>query len=85
MFSTFGGGGGGGREVIPSVHRGISKYIGHVQCISLRKKWWYLRFPLWKPAPGNNGPSCMRVKESNAKVVDRMQKSLIECSLVIYC
>ena len=27
----------------------------------------YLRFPIWKPAPGNDGPCCVRIQGSNAK------------------
>ena len=32
-----------------------------------------LRFPIWKPAPGNDGPSCIRIQGSNPNLVGRMQ------------
>ena len=37
-----------------------------------------LRFPIWKPtnwkpAPGNDGLSHLRIQESNGSLVDRMQ------------
>ena len=32
-----------------------------------------LRFPIWKPAPGNDGPSRVRIQGSNANLVGRMQ------------
>ena len=40
---------------------------------TVKWKWWYLRFPIWKPAPGNDDPSRVRI-----------QISLIECNLVSY-
>ena len=32
-----------------------------------------LRFPIWEPAPGNAGPSRVRIQESNVNLVDQTQ------------
>ena len=32
-----------------------------------------LRFPIWKPAPGNDGPSRVRIRRSNPNLVGQMQ------------
>ena len=32
-----------------------------------------LSFPVWKPAPSNDNPSRVRIQESNANLVDRIQ------------
>ena len=36
-----------------------------------------LRCPIFKSAPGNGGPSCVRIQESNANLVDRMLFGLL--------
>ena len=36
-----------------------------------------LRFPIWKPAPSNDDPSRVRIQESIANLVDRMQFALL--------
>ena len=36
-----------------------------------------LRFPIWKPGPSNDDPSRVRIQESNANPVDRLQFALL--------
>ena len=40
---------------------------------TVRQKWQYLRFPIWKPALGNDGPSPIRFQETNTNLEDQMQ------------
>ena len=37
-----------------------------------------VRLPVWKPAPSNGDPSRVRIQESNANLVDRMQFAYLQ-------
>ena len=47
--------------------------ISHAGQLSKSDGSGWLMFPIWKPAPGNDDPSRVRIKESNANLADRMQ------------